>query len=64
VGGVHRNVGEREAAINAFLECHNAVPKPFRWAESADEILAAIERFRAYTSRPKLRLFYQSAGGW
>jgi hypothetical protein len=43
--GVHRSFDELEAAINAFLDCHNAAPKPFRWVKSANDILAAIERF-------------------
>ena len=31
--GVHRSVEELEAAITAFLDKHNAVPKPFRWIQ-------------------------------
>src|SRR6185437_15796757 len=46
--GVHRSVEELEAAITAFLDHHNANPKPFRWVKSADDILAAIERFCLY----------------
>jgi len=41
---------ELEAAINAFLDCHNAAPKPFRWVKSADDILAAIARFCTYNT--------------
>jgi transposase len=48
--GVHRSVKELEAAINAFLDQHNANPKPFRWIKSADDILAAIERFCTYNT--------------
>ena len=48
--GVHRSVDELEAAINAFLDQHNADPKPFKWVKSADDILAAIERFCTYNS--------------
>ena len=48
--GVHRSVKELEAAIKAFLDCHNAAPKPFRWVKSADDILAAIERFCTYNT--------------
>ena len=48
--GVHRSVGELEASINAFLDQHNADPKPFRWIKSADDILAAVERFRTYNT--------------
>jgi transposase len=48
--GVHRSVTELEAAITAFLDQHNAEPKPFRWIKSADDILAAIERFCTYNT--------------
>jgi hypothetical protein len=40
--GVHRSTGELETAIRA---CLNADPKPFRWTKSADDILAAVNRF-------------------
>ena len=50
--GVHRSVEELKAAINAFLDTHNAKPKPFRWVKSADDILAAIERFCTYNTSP------------
>ena len=43
--GVHRSVADLQAAITAFIEQHNADPKPFRWTKSADQILQAIERF-------------------
>jgi len=33
--GAHRSVEELEGAINAFLDQHNANPKPFRWIKSA-----------------------------
>jgi len=48
--GVHRSVEELEAAITAFLDHHNAAPKPFRWVKSASDILAAIERFCLYNT--------------
>jgi transposase len=41
----HRSTAELEAAIKAYLDTHNADPKPFRWTKSADDILAAVERF-------------------
>ncbi|TDH57602.1 IS630 family transposase, partial [Dankookia rubra] len=34
-----------ESDIRAFITAHNANPKPFRWTKSADDILAAIQRF-------------------
>ena len=43
--GVHTSVGQLEADIAAFVEAHNADPKPYRWTKSADEILAAVKRF-------------------
>ena len=43
--GIHRSVAELQAAINEFIDQHNTDPKPFRWAKSAADILASIERF-------------------
>jgi transposase len=43
--GVHRSTAALEAAIHAYLDAHNAAPKPFRWTKSADDILANIQRF-------------------
>lgn len=43
--GVHQSVAHLKADIAAFVERHNAAPKPFRWTKSADDILASIERF-------------------
>lgn len=43
--GIHRSVEALRDTIMAFIECHNAAPKPFRWTKSADDILASIERF-------------------
>ena len=43
--GVHRSVAGLQADIAAFIDQHNADPKPFRWTKSADDILASIERF-------------------
>ena len=43
--GVHRSTAQLEADIRAFIDAHNAAPKPFRWTKSADHILAAIQRF-------------------
>ncbi len=48
--GVHRSVAELEDAIHAFLDHHNAHPKAFKWIKTADDILAAIERFCIYNS--------------
>ena len=43
--GSHRSVRELEAAIVAYIKTRNDDPKPFRWVKSADDILAAIQRF-------------------
>jgi transposase len=43
--GVHRSVAALQSAIASFLDVHNANLKPFRWTKSADDILAAVERF-------------------
>jgi transposase len=48
--GVHRSVTELKGDIEAFIEAHNADPKPFKWTKSADDILASIERFCVYNS--------------
>jgi transposase len=43
--GAHRSTKELEAAISTYIDARNADPKPFRWIKSADDILAAVERF-------------------
>lgn len=48
--GVHRSVADLQADISAFIDRHNADPKPFRWTKSADHILASIERFCLYNT--------------
>jgi transposase len=48
--GVHRNVADLQADIADFIDRNNADPKPFRWTKSADDILAAIERFCVYNA--------------
>jgi transposase len=47
--GVHHSVAELEAAIRAFIDAHNADPKPFVWTKTADQILASIARFAQRT---------------
>ena len=47
--GVHRSVAELEGAIRAFIDAHNADPKPFVWTKTADRILASIARFAQRT---------------
>jgi transposase len=43
--GTYQSTAQLEAAIQAYIDAHNANPKPFRWTKSADDILAAINRF-------------------
>ena len=50
---VHKSVAALQAAITAFVDAHNADPKPFRWTKSADDILASIERFRLRNTQPE-----------
>jgi transposase len=42
--GVFRSIADLQAAINAYLTEHNASPKPFVWTQSADAILAKLDR--------------------
>ena len=42
--GVFRSIADLQAAINAYLAEHNASPKPFVWTQSADAILAKLDR--------------------
>ena len=41
---VHRSLASLSDAITGFIDQHNADPKPFRWTNTADDILASIER--------------------
>jgi len=51
--GAHRSTRELEDAINAFIAIQNDNPKPFRWTKSADDILAAVQRFCLRTNEIK-----------
>ena len=42
--GVFRSVADLQAAINRFLEDHNAQSKPFHWIADPDKIIAAVRR--------------------
>jgi transposase len=44
--GVFKSVGELETAIEAYLEHHNADPKPFVWTAQAADILEKVARGR------------------
>jgi transposase len=43
--GAHKSVKELITSIKAFINRHNADPKPMRWTKSADDILTSIGRF-------------------
>ena len=43
--GVHRSIQHLKADIAAFIQTHNAEPKPFVWTKSADAILQTIARY-------------------
>ena len=49
--GVFTSVPQLEAAIDHYLEHHNANPKPFIWTKSAGEILAKVARARKALER-------------
>jgi transposase len=56
--GVHRSVEELEAAVLAYIERHDAEPKPSRWTRTADQILGSVARFCSRTlaaHRPDLQ---------
>jgi hypothetical protein len=42
--GVFKSIVDLEAAINRYLDEHNADPKPFVWTKPPKDILAQIER--------------------
>ena len=42
--GVFRSLVDLQAAINRFLNDHNAQAKPFQWLKDPDEIIAAVRR--------------------
>jgi hypothetical protein len=42
--GVFRLIADLQAAINAYLAEHNASPKPFLWINSAEDIMAKLDR--------------------
>jgi hypothetical protein len=44
--GVFKSVAELEAAIQEYLDLHNADPEPFVWTKSAAEILETVARGR------------------
>ena len=45
--GVFKTVDELKAAIEDWIDCRNAKPKPFKWTKTADTIIAKNRRGRA-----------------
>jgi len=45
--GAFTRVDDLKAAIQNYLDCHNANPKPFVWTRRADDILAREARAKA-----------------
>ncbi len=41
---VFRSITDLQAAINRFLNDHNAQSKPFQWVADPDKIIAAVRR--------------------
>ena len=60
--GVFKGVAELEAAIQQYLEHHNADPKPFVWTASATAILEKVARGRL--GLPRLRGRLNGLGGY
>ncbi len=42
--GVFRSIADLQAAINAYLADHNTNAKPFVWTQTAEAIMAILER--------------------
>ena len=62
--GVHRSTQELQEAIDAYIKTVNADPKPFRWTRSADDILAAVNRFCLRTNQTaKMQITQTSESG-
>src|SRR5712692_1501577 len=47
--GAYGSVTQLKAAIQEFIDAHQANPKPFVWTKTADDILASIARFAQRT---------------
>jgi hypothetical protein len=45
----------RRTSIRSFIDQHKSAPKPFNGTNSADDILASIERFCTYNQPPEPR---------
>ena len=59
----HRSTQALENAIHGFIDAHNTDPSPFRWTKSADDILAAINRFCLRTLSAQTAMLRTSESG-
>jgi hypothetical protein len=59
--GVFRSVPDLVAAIYAYLDAHNADPKPFVWTASAQEILEKVRRAECSTPSSKLTVRHSAS---
>ncbi len=59
----HHSTAELEAAIKAYIDAHNAEPKPFNWTKNADDILAAVQRFCQRTITVQVKCLGTSESG-
>jgi hypothetical protein len=55
-GGVHHSVAVLKTAITAFIETHNADPKPFRWQNPPTTSWLQSNASACTTLRPKPNL--------
>ena len=53
--GVRTSTKRLEEDIRAFIDWRNQDPKPFGWLETADDILASVERFCLRANRTLMR---------
>jgi len=60
--GIHSIVAALNATITAFIDQHNADPKPFRWTKSADDILASSSGLRVQRSSSSLISMLRTSG--
>ena len=49
--GVFASVPDLIASIEAYLDAHNADPKPFVWTATAEAILAKVRRARTNSNK-------------
>jgi hypothetical protein len=58
-----QSLARRRQRFTAYIDAHNAEPKPFRWTKTADDILAAVQRFCQRTIDVQARCLETSEAG-